>query len=58
MNKTKVKKPTKSDRQRLEDDTRGKAIVRNMVRTTLLMAIRDLTFDQLVEAWWQAQADV
>lgn len=52
----KAKKPTKAERERAEECARGAAKTQKMVRATLHMAIRDLTLDELITTWWEAQA--
>lgn len=53
----KPKPPTKAELAKIKaEGARGAAVTNMMRRITLHMAIRDLTLDELITAWWEAQA--
>lgn len=41
----------------LSDDERARQFVAHMNRTTLLTALRGLTMDEAIQAWFDAQAE-
>lgn len=48
------RKPTKAQQQEAADLERSRQTIRVMLHATLLHALRGLTLDQVIEAWWAA----